>query len=89
MENNTNIDSACLERLVDVFRPVLVGLFHWQLCLFELQELAPKNLSKNINIYIPLMYLHHGKFIFIKDVLLSVLFFFLKEQLIWFRNLIC
>lgn len=29
-----------------MLRPVLVGLFHWQLGLFELQELAPKKLKE-------------------------------------------
>lgn len=44
--------SACLKGLVDVLGPVLVSLFHWQLCLFELQELAPKELKRKWKQYI-------------------------------------
>lgn len=36
---------TCLKGLVDVLRATLISLFHWQLCLFELQELAPKKLK--------------------------------------------
>lgn len=36
---------TCLKGLVDVFGVALISLFHWQLCLFELQELAPKKLK--------------------------------------------
>lgn len=36
---------TCLKGLVDVFGAALISLFHWQLCLFELQELAPKKLK--------------------------------------------
>lgn len=36
---------AYLKGLVDVLGPGLVSLFHWQLCLFELQELAPEKLK--------------------------------------------
>lgn len=37
---------TCLKGLVDVFGVALISLFHWQLCLFELQELAPKKLKR-------------------------------------------
>lgn len=46
---NRNAGLACLKGLVDLFSPVLVRLFHRQLCLFELQELAPKKLKIKIH----------------------------------------
>ncbi len=46
MQKSRELGLACLKGLVDVFGPVLVGLFYRQLCLFELQELAPKKLRR-------------------------------------------
>lgn len=46
IQMNPNSESACLKGLVDLFGVVLIGLFHWELCFFELQELAPENLKK-------------------------------------------
>lgn len=66
---NSSIESACLKGLVDLFGVVLVGLFDWELCFFELQELAPQNLRKEMHEVNILVFAIHI-FLFVETIII-------------------